>query len=109
MRASRRRCSLILRRAQSHLPTRATPSTVIVLQPVSSHWSQAGTPDGNSKVTTPALPVGRHYLGLVTCASPLLLTPLLVCLTRSVGDDLTSAVLRRCSQSSMPRASSRLT
>ena len=28
--------------------------------------------------------------------------------TRSVGDDFTRAVLRRCSQSSMPRASSRL-
>ena len=32
-----------------------------------------------------------------------------VCRTRSVGADLTSAVLRRCSQSSMPRASSRFT
>ena len=29
--------------------------------------------------------------------------------TRSVGDDLTSAVLSRCSQSPMPRDSSRFT
>src|SRR6476620_11361359 len=89
-------------RMQSQRATRETPSTSIVFHPVSSQTSHEAT----THRSTYDVALVLSDLSFALSAS---VGDWVVCLTRSVGADLTSAVLSRCSQSSIPRASSRLT
>src|SRR6266850_2881416 len=101
---------------QSQRVTRETSSTSIVFHPVSSQIGQAtadGNRSGGSERTRPPLTikVRSPYFEVLTFGLSASCGGGAGGLrrTRSVGDDFTSAVPRRCSQSSMPRASSRLT
>src|SRR5437870_5748013 len=93
-------------RRQSHRTTRRTPSRSTGFQPVSSQNSQGIKKTFFGEV----LPTNEVYQRRVAGdRSDSDVEEGEFVRTRSVGDDLTSAVDNRCSQSPMPRASSCLT
>src|SRR5688500_12760915 len=105
-------------RTQSQRVTREIPSTVIVFQVVSSQIAQ-GTEGSYREMQDSKCEMQNEEWNCYRPSAQLCVlrfafsgicpSPGGVWRTRSVGDDLTSAVDSRVSQSSMPRASSRFT